>query len=159
MNTNSEVKNTRDHRESVGARRLRRLTVRMVLGVRESQSWWTLKRPEVRAPFATHDSTSDLKMNTRGRTAVCALCITHKSRAGIHESQRDSVPKPRVGEPRLPWERRPTEISTPTGLWPARADSCRNPVGVEIVFTPISLVPACAARVAAGRTLHPCHYP
>ena len=30
----------------MGARRLRRFTIRMVLCIRESQSWWTLKLPE-----------------------------------------------------------------------------------------------------------------
>ena len=53
MNTNSKVKKTRDQSPSVGARRERRFTTRTVLDVRESQAWWTLKRPEVRAPFAS----------------------------------------------------------------------------------------------------------
>jgi len=43
----------RDQSPSVGARRLRRFTARMVLGVCESQAWWTLKRPEGCAPFAS----------------------------------------------------------------------------------------------------------
>jgi len=48
MNTNSEVKKARDQRGSIGARRLRRFTARTVLGVPESQAWWTLKRPDRR---------------------------------------------------------------------------------------------------------------
>jgi hypothetical protein len=47
MNTNSEVKKARDQRGSIGARRLR-FTARTVLGVPESQAWWTLKRPDRR---------------------------------------------------------------------------------------------------------------
>jgi len=43
----------RDQISSAGAGRLRRFTTRIVLGVCESQAWWTLKRPEGRAPFAS----------------------------------------------------------------------------------------------------------
>ena len=55
----------RDQSPSVGARRLRRFTARMILDVCESQSSWTLKRPEVRAPFARHGNgeAKNLKMN------------------------------------------------------------------------------------------------
>ena len=53
MNSIREAKKTRDQGQSVGARRLRRFTARMVLGVCRSQTWWTLKRPEGRAPFAS----------------------------------------------------------------------------------------------------------
>jgi hypothetical protein len=41
-----------------GARRLRRFTIRKVLDTRKSSAWWTLKRPEGRAPLAVHHSTS-----------------------------------------------------------------------------------------------------
>ena len=61
-----------------------------------------------------------MKDNSR-RYPVCVIGITRKPRAGIHESQRDSVPKPRVARHELPWERRPTSVSTPTGLRPVRA--------------------------------------
>ena len=81
MNTNSEVKKTRDLSQSVGARRLRRFTARMVLGVRESQAWWTLKRPEGRAPFAASRFNFGFRdEHEPGRTVVCALGITHISR-------------------------------------------------------------------------------
>ena len=73
MKTSSEAKKTCDQSQSAGARRLRRFTARMVLGVRESQAWWTLKRPEGRAPFALHDSTSDSEMNTSRTNLLFAL--------------------------------------------------------------------------------------
>jgi hypothetical protein len=41
--------------QTVGARRSRRFTARVVLDVCESQTLRTLKRPEGRAPFATRD--------------------------------------------------------------------------------------------------------
>jgi hypothetical protein len=41
--------------QTVGARRSRRFTARVVGDVCESQALRTLKRPEGRAPFATHD--------------------------------------------------------------------------------------------------------
>jgi hypothetical protein len=53
MSTISEVEKTHDQNESVGTRRLRRFAARTILGVRESQTRWTLKRPEGRAPFAS----------------------------------------------------------------------------------------------------------
>ena len=65
MNPSREAKKMRDQSQSVGARRLRRFTARTVLGVRESQALWTLKRPEGRAPFALHRNgqAKNLKMN------------------------------------------------------------------------------------------------
>jgi len=53
MNTSHEPEKMRDQSQSVGARRLRRFAARTILGVRESQAWWTLKRPEGRVPFAS----------------------------------------------------------------------------------------------------------
>ena len=41
-----------------------RFAARMVLGVRKSQTCWTMKRPEGRAPFASVDSTSEFGMKT-----------------------------------------------------------------------------------------------
>jgi hypothetical protein len=46
-----------------GARRLRRFTIRKVLDTRKSSAWWTLKRPEGRAPLAVHHSTSVFGFN------------------------------------------------------------------------------------------------
>jgi hypothetical protein len=60
---NSEVKKLWNQSQAIGARRSRRFTVRVVLGVRELRIWWMLKRPEGRAPFAPHDSTSDFGFN------------------------------------------------------------------------------------------------
>src|SRR6266550_1158465 len=83
------------------------------------------------------------------RTFVCALGITHKPGAGIHKSQRDSVTKPRVGALRLPWERGPTEVSTPTGLRLSRSASSHNPFGVEILSTAISQGSSCLATLGS----------
>src|SRR5207253_1738265 len=75
--------------------------------------------------------------DARGRT--CALGITYKSRAGIRESQRIPSRKPRVGAPRLPWEHRRTEISTPTGVVARGGMSlAATPLGLRSFFTPIS---------------------
>jgi hypothetical protein len=51
LNPNSEVKKLWNQSQAVGARRSRRITIRMVLGVRELRIWRMLKRPEGRAPF------------------------------------------------------------------------------------------------------------
>jgi hypothetical protein len=51
FNPNSEVKKLWNQSHAVGARRSRRITIRMVLGVRELRIWRMLKRPEGRAPF------------------------------------------------------------------------------------------------------------
>jgi hypothetical protein len=53
------------------------------------------------------------------------------------ESQRESVPKPRVAESaRLPWVTDRHFGTTPTGLRPASRHERRNPVGVENGFHP-----------------------
>ena len=91
MNTNSEVKKTRDPSQSVGARRLRRFTARMVLDVRELQAWGTLKRPQGRAPFALHDSTSAFGMNTSPEERLFALLALSTSRErGLIASRSDA---------------------------------------------------------------------
>lgn len=54
MNTSPPVKKARDQSVSAGARRLRRFTARTFIGVRESQPWRILKRPEGRVPFGAH---------------------------------------------------------------------------------------------------------
>ena len=55
MNTSREATKARDQSQSVGARRVRRFTARLVLGVRESQKCWTLNAKAVSAPFpASH---------------------------------------------------------------------------------------------------------
>ena len=57
----------------------------------------------------------------------------------IRESQRDSVPKPRVAESaRLPWDTRRHSSQPRRGCVHPRATNRLNPVGIEIVFTPVS---------------------
>ena len=57
------MKNTQSQSQAIGARRLRRFSVRVVLDVREVQAEGTLKRPEGRAPALSHDSTSEFGFN------------------------------------------------------------------------------------------------
>jgi len=51
------MKKARTDIQAIGARRLRRFGVRMVLRVREALPQWTLKRAEGRVPILPHDST------------------------------------------------------------------------------------------------------
>jgi hypothetical protein len=64
LNPNSEVEKGESTNKRAGARRLRRFTIRKVLDTRKSSAWWTLKRPEGRAPLAVHHSTSVFGLNT-----------------------------------------------------------------------------------------------
>jgi len=64
INPNSEVEKGESTNKRAGARRLRRFTIRKVLDTRKSSAWWTLKRPEGRAPLAVHHSTSVFGLNS-----------------------------------------------------------------------------------------------
>jgi len=57
------MKKTQTQSQAVGARRLRRFSVRVVLDVREVQAGGTLKRPEGRAPLVPDNSTSLFALN------------------------------------------------------------------------------------------------
>jgi hypothetical protein len=114
MNINSEVKRTHDQSQSAGARRLRRFAARMVLGVRESQAWWTLKRPEGRSPFAPHDSTSAFGMNTSPEERLFALLALSTSRERGLIASRSDAPTVAVGFiPRLAAPDAPRRGATP----------------------------------------------
>jgi hypothetical protein len=65
LNPNFEVEKGESTNKRAGARRLRRFTIRKVLDTRKSSAWWTLKRPEGRAPLAVHHSTSVFGLNTK----------------------------------------------------------------------------------------------
>jgi hypothetical protein len=59
LNPNSEMKNAPTQSRPVGARRLRRFSVRMVLDGRKVQPGCALKRPQGRAPVVLVNSTSE----------------------------------------------------------------------------------------------------
>jgi hypothetical protein len=63
MNLKSEVQRGESAGECGGPRRLRRFSLREVWSLRALSAWWTLKRPEGRAPAVAHYSTSGFGMN------------------------------------------------------------------------------------------------
>ena len=120
MKTNSEVKKTRDQSQPVGARRLRRLTARMVLGGRESRAWWILKRPEGRGPCAPHDSASGFGMNASREELLFALLALPTSHERGLIASRNDEPTVAVGFiPRLDAPDAPRREAThePGGLF------------------------------------------
>ena len=86
------------------------------------------------------------KWGARGDILVANPAL-HRGKPGMGHrddlsilSQRDSIPKPRVGRRNdgLPWERCRQHGPTPTGLCPAMRQPCqpgRNPLGVDIPIT------------------------
>src|SRR6185295_8189157 len=62
----SEIKNSRMRCQAVGARRLRRFNVGVVLDGREVQAEGTVKRPEGRAPVVSHGPTSEFGIRRNG---------------------------------------------------------------------------------------------
>jgi len=72
----------------------------------------------------------------------------------IRESQRDSVPKPKVAESaRLPWDARRHSSQPRRGCVHPRAANRRNPVGVEVIFIPVSQGSSVRAGLANLATL------
>jgi len=65
INPNSEMKNAPTQSRPVGARRLRRFSVRMVLDGRKVQPGCALKRPQGRAPVVLVNSTSEFGINSK----------------------------------------------------------------------------------------------
>jgi len=61
------------------------------IGIRESQSWRTLKRPEGRAPFAPHDSTWNFEMNpSREELLLAPLALPASRERGLIASRSDA---------------------------------------------------------------------
>jgi len=78
------------------------------IGVRESQSWRTLRRPQGRAPFALHDSASGFGMTTSREELLFALLALPTSRERVLIASRSDAPTvavgfiPRLGAPDAP---------------------------------------------------------
>ena len=81
--------------------------------------------------------------------------IAMNSTCVIRESQRDSVPKPRVAESaRLPWDTCRHASQPRRGCVHPRVTNRHNPVGVEILFIPVSQGSSCLSpslRYGAAR--------
>ena len=90
INPNSEVKRAHHQSPAAGARRSRRLAVRMIGSVPAPPSWWTWKRREGRAPCASRDSTSAFGVNAvkNGLALTLSLLPQRRSFARVETNHR-----------------------------------------------------------------------